>query len=76
MQLGTKPFFVLSLHIQWCTSLGYLGLALFGAVSVYPFILSELSWVLGLVLLNFVITEAVPLLLICLSQVPLPFHDL
>lgn len=37
MQLGTKPFFVLSLHIQWCTSLGYLGLALFGAVSVYPF---------------------------------------
>lgn len=34
------------------------------------------SWELGPVLLNLAITEAVPLLLISVSQVPIPCHDL
>lgn len=42
MQLGAKPFFVLSLHAQWHIVRGSLGLAYVGAVPACPLTLSEL----------------------------------
>lgn len=53
-----------------CLALHMLGLSL-STHSYYPS-----SWELGLVFLSLIITEAAPLLLIHVSWVPNPFHDL